>query len=46
MSIWINRITGKTTVMGAHSDWPELSRATTTAVVVWDMICRSSRPLF
>ncbi len=27
VSFWINRITGKTTVMGTHGDWPELSSA-------------------
>jgi len=45
LSFRINRITGRTTVIGTHGDWIEPDNDP-TLVVLWDLMCRPVQPLF
>ena len=44
VSFYINRITGKTSVVRSYGDWVGSPGA--RVAWVWDLICRPARPLF
>jgi len=45
LSLWLNRITGKTTVLGTHGDWIEPDNDPTLAFL-WDLKCPPVQSLF
>ena len=45
LSLWINRITGRTSVLGTHGDWIEPDNDP-TLVFLWDLKCRPVQSLF